>query len=122
MEQTQPTKTIMPIDYLKIVFRRKWLLIGAIYIGLVGGIILSSVLPKTYESYTVVMVEEGKIINPLISTLAVSTTMIERMSTIQEQMLSWNSLTKLVKELQLDKGIDSQYEYEIGRASCRERV
>ena len=112
MKETQPTTTIMPIDYLKIVFRRKWLLIGAIYIGLVVGIILSSILPKTYESYTVIMVEEGKIINPLISTLAVSTTMVDRMRTIQEQMLSWNSLTKLVKKLQLSKDIDSQYAYE----------
>ncbi|MDP1853796.1 MAG: GNVR domain-containing protein [Candidatus Omnitrophota bacterium] len=112
MEHTENITSMLPINYVKIFFRRKWLLIGCIYLGLISGIILAQVLPKTYESYTVILVEEGKIINPLISSLAVSTAMMERMQTIQEQMLSWKSLTELTKRLNLDKSINSQYSYE----------
>ena len=112
MENAESNKFTLPLDYLKIIFRRKWILIVGIYAGLLGGIILAQSLPKSYESSTAILVEEGKIINPLISTLAVSTAMVERMQTIQEQMLSWNSLTKLIRKLGLDKNLRSQYEYE----------
>ncbi|PIQ89228.1 MAG: hypothetical protein COV72_04295 [Candidatus Omnitrophica bacterium CG11_big_fil_rev_8_21_14_0_20_42_13] len=122
MENSETVKNLMPIDYLKILFRRKWLLIAAVYIGLIGGIIASYLLPKSYESYTVILVEEGKIINPIISSLAVSTTMTQRMQTIQEQMLSWNSLTQLVKQLKLDANAKSQYEYEQLILSIRRNI
>lgn len=112
MESSENTPSILPMNYIKMFFRRKWLLAGCVYCGLLFGIIFAQVLPKEYESYTVLMVEEGKIINPIISSLAVSTAMTERMKTIHEQMLSWNSLAQLVKALGLDKNVDSQYAYE----------
>lgn len=122
MEDTENSTSMLPMNYIKIFFRRKWLLIGCIYLGLVSGIIFAQVLPKTYESYTVILVEEGKIINPLISSLAVSTAMMERMQTIQEQMLSWKSLTELTKRLNLDKSIDSRYNYEQMILSLRKNI
>ena len=122
MENTQLTKITMPIDYLKIIFRRKWFIIGSVYAGLISGIIASYVLPKTYESNTVIMVEEGKIINPIISTLAVSTSLTQRLSTIRDQALGWNNLVQLVKKLNLDKNVDSQYSYEQLILSLRKNI
>lgn len=122
MENLEPTPAIMPIDYLKIIFRRKWFLLGAVYAGLISGIITSYILPKSYESNTLILVEEGKVINPIISSLAVSTNLSARMRTIQEEILGWNSLTQLVKTLKLDNTVKTRYEYENLILSIRKRI
>ncbi|MEK6715299.1 MAG: GNVR domain-containing protein [Candidatus Omnitrophota bacterium] len=122
MENLESTHAITPIDYIKIIFRRKWLLLAAIYIGLISGIVTSYILPKSYESSTLMLVEEGKIINPIISSLAVSTKLTERMRSIQEQILSWNSLTQMVKALRLDNAVKTRYEYENLILSIRKRI
>ena len=60
MEQS-PVRQLHPIDYLKIVFRRKWLLILPVVVGIVCGLIAGNVLPKIYEASALVLVEEGKV-------------------------------------------------------------
>lgn len=95
---------------------------SAIYVGLISGIITSYVLPKSYQSSTLILAEEGKIINPIISSLAVSTNLSARMRTIQEQILGWNSLTQLVKTLKLDNAVKTRYEYENLILSIRKRI
>jgi len=101
-----------PLHYIKIFFRRKHLFLLPVVLGLILGIAAGFVLPKTYESATVVLVEEGRVINPLIQGLAVSTSLQERLRTLREQILSWDRLMQLTKRLQLAKGIKSQYDYE----------
>ncbi len=112
METEAPGKYTNPIDYLKIVFRRKWLIIVPAAIGLVGGIMAALLLPPSWKSSTIILVEEEKIINPLIQNLAVSTTAMQRMQGIRETLLGWTSLVELSKKLGLDKNIHSQIEYE----------
>lgn len=105
-------KQIKPLDFLKIAFRRKWLIIIPAVIGIVFGIVAGNVLPKIYESSTLVLVEEGKIINPLIHGIAVSTSISQRLSLLREQILGWDRLMQLIKSLQLDKDVRNQYEFE----------
>src|SRR5512135_3020761 len=102
--------THMPLRYLKVFFRRKWLFAVPAVVGLIAGIIIGAVLPKVYESSSVVMVEEEKTLNPLISGLAVSNDVVGRMRTIREQILGWNSLVQLVDRLKLAKDVKSQLE------------
>jgi len=111
MEQS-PVRQLHPIDYLKIVFRRKWLLIVPVVIGIIGGLIAGNVLPKKYESSALVLVEEGKVINPLIQGIAVSTSVAQRLSMLREQILGWDRVMQLIKSLQLDKDVKNQYEFE----------
>lgn len=101
-----------PIEYFKIFYRRKWLLIAPIYAGLVLGIIAGFLLPPAYKSTTVIMVEEEKIINPLIQNLAVSTTAAQRMQSIREILLGWSSLVELTKKLNLASNIQNQAQFE----------
>lgn len=101
-----------PMEYLKLFFRRKWFLIIPAFIGCMAGIIACLILPRTYESYTVVLVKEEKILNPLIQGLAVSTNVTQRMQTIKEQLLGWHSLVELTKKLNLAKDIRSQIDFE----------
>jgi uncharacterized protein involved in exopolysaccharide biosynthesis len=109
-EQQTPAKH--PVEYIKIVFRHKWLLIIPSFFGLVLGIVACFVLPRTFESYTVVLVQEEKILNPIIQGLAVSTDVVKRMATLREQILGWNSLVTLTKRLELDKDVSNQEQFE----------
>ena len=112
----------LPLRYLKIFFRRKWLFAIPTVVGLIAGIIIGGVLPKAYESSSVVMVEEEKTLNPLISGLAVSADIGERMRTIREQILGWNSLVQLVNRLNLDNGVKSQLQYEKLILGLRDKI
>ncbi|MFA5156310.1 MAG: GNVR domain-containing protein [Candidatus Omnitrophota bacterium] len=112
MENQETAKVTHPLEYLKIFFRRKWTVIYPAFIGLVLGIVAAFVMPPRYEAYTLILVEEEKIINPLIQDLAVSTSAIQRMQTIKEMLLGWNSLVELTKKLDLAKNIQTQQQFE----------
>lgn len=112
MNESILNATQLPMRYLKIVFRRKWYLAIPAVVGLISGIVIGALLPKVYESASVVLVEEEKTLNPLISGLAVSADIGNRMRTIREQILGWNNLVQLVERLDLAKNVKSQLEYE----------
>lgn len=112
MEKTEFLKYRNPVEYLKTIFRRKWLFVSPLFAGVVLSILACLFLPRSYESYTVILVEEEKIINPLIQGLAVSSDIVQRMQTIKEQLLGWHSLVMLTKRLDLAKNITSQFEFE----------
>ncbi len=106
------TESASPLNYLKILFRRKELFIVPLYVGLILGICTGLILPKKYRSSTIILVEEGKTDNPLFEHLTVSTNINQRMNAIKESMLGWSSLTKMLKRLNLDKDVKSQAEME----------
>ncbi|MBF0490292.1 MAG: hypothetical protein HQL15_06680 [Candidatus Omnitrophica bacterium] len=100
------------MEYLKVFFRRKWFLIVPVFFGLVFGISISNLLPRQFLSTTKILVEEGKNDNPLLNNIAVSTAAAQRIQTIKETMLGWDSLNELVKRLRLDTKVNSQTEKE----------
>jgi len=122
MENQEFVKYRNPVEYLKIFFRRKWLFITPVFIGVVLSIVACFLLPPTYESSTVILVEEEKVINPLIEGLAVSTSVAGRMRTLKEQILSWNSLIALTKKLDLAKDVNSQLGFENLIARLRKNI
>ncbi|MCK5215587.1 MAG: hypothetical protein KAR05_09570 [Candidatus Omnitrophica bacterium] len=109
-ELTQDNFSVM--NYLKIFFRRKQLLIIPAFMGLVIGICAGILLPKEFKSSTVILVEEGKTDNPLFQELAVSTTVRQRLTSIREAMLGWNSIVKLINRLELDKEVKTTKQFE----------
>lgn len=112
MENQESVKYRNPLEYLKVFFRRKWLFITPVFISLVLSIVACFMLPPTWESSAIILVEEEKIINPLIQNLAVSTTAVQRMQSIREILLGWNSLVELTKKLNLAKDVQSQLQFE----------
>ena len=104
--------SVSPMNYLKIFFRRKELLIIPAFAGLILGICTGILLPKQYKSETVILVQEGKTDNPLFDRLAVSTTVQQRMAGLKESILGWNSLVEVVKRLNLDKDVKNKIEFE----------
>lgn len=111
MDQHAPNQK-NPSEYLKIFFRRKWFIIIPAVLGLVLGIIAGNVLPKVYEASTLILVEEGRVINPLIQGLAVSTSTAQRLNVLREQILGWDRMLQLIKVLDLAKDVRSQEQFE----------
>ncbi|MFH1061563.1 MAG: hypothetical protein V1747_01595 [Candidatus Omnitrophota bacterium] len=99
-------------NYLQVFFRRKHLFLYPFLFTVFVVVIASFVMPKTYISSSVILIEEEDVINPLISGLAISTTVVDRLRILREQILSWKSLTELTKRLKLDADIKTQYSYE----------
>lgn len=109
---TEQTTQVNILSYLQIFFRRKWFFIIPLLIGLAISFFVANALPKIYESYTVMLVEEEKLDNPIISGLAVSTSAAQRMRNLREQILGWNRLVKLADKLNLTKDIKDQRQFE----------
>jgi capsular polysaccharide biosynthesis protein len=112
MENQGLAKYQNPLAYLKLFFRRKWFFITPLFIGLVLGIVAAFITPPNYESYTLILVEEQRTLNPLIQDLAVSTSVVQRLQMIREQILGWNNLVDLAKKLNLAKNIQNQVQFE----------
>jgi len=100
------------IEYLKVFFRRKWFIIIPPFLGLILGICTAMILPKEYQSSMKILVEEEKNDNPLLTNITVSTSAFQRMQTIKETMLGWESLNELIKRLHLDSKIHSETDLE----------
>ncbi|MFH0731651.1 MAG: GNVR domain-containing protein [Candidatus Omnitrophota bacterium] len=101
-----------PLDYLKIFFRRKWLVIIPTVIAIALGVIAANALPKAYRASTLILVEEGRIINPLVQGLAVSTSTAQRLAVLREQILGWDRINQLITKLNLAKDVRSQEQFE----------
>ncbi|MCP4650132.1 MAG: hypothetical protein GY853_08665 [PVC group bacterium] len=110
------------MEYLKILSRRKQVFFYPFLIVVFIMVVLSFAMPKTYESKALILVQEEEVINPLISGLAVSTSVADRLRILREQILSWNSLTELVKRLKLDSEVKSALDYENLIQDLRESI
>ncbi len=60
MSSNETIQTQGRLVFLKILFYRKWFLITPLFIGIVVGAMVAVLLPPTYESYTLILVEEQK--------------------------------------------------------------
>ncbi len=98
--------------YLRMIFRRKWMLIIPTFTCFILAICLCIILPREYRSSTTILVQEGKTDNPLFENIAISSSMTQRTQAIRETILGWDSLVKLIKRLNLDQGIKSNLDFE----------
>ncbi len=91
---------LTPRDYLDIALRRKWVILGSILLSLAIAWGLCLTLPKSYRSSTLILVEAPKIpesyVNPVIRG-----TVADRLSMIQQQVMSRTVLTQVIEEFHL---------------------
>jgi polysaccharide chain length determinant protein (PEP-CTERM system associated) len=105
-------------DYLRIIFQRKWFFLVPFLVVFTTATVGSFFLPRFYESSVLILVEEEEVINPLVppeQKLALrpkEVTLVEKLKTLTEQILSYPQLIKLVRFLELDKDIRDPLEYE----------
>jgi polysaccharide chain length determinant protein (PEP-CTERM system associated) len=92
--------------YITLLLRRKWLWIITTIVFTIGAAIYAIILPDVYESKCVMIVEQSKVLDNLLSRNSGSG--LDARSLLQavsERMLGWKSVIQLIKALDLDKDI-----------------
>src|ERR1700682_3994861 len=98
-----------------IIIRRRWVLITLVtLIGGTLGLALSYILPKRFTSQTLVLVQQPVVSPDLVPTL-VSNNINQRLSAMQQQILSRSRLEPVIQELGL-------YHNDINRVSMEDLV
>lgn len=90
-------------EYWTMVVKRKWIVIGT-WVGciLIAGI-LCVVLPKSYRSSTLILIENAKIPDDYVKGL-VGASVEERLTMLQQQVLSRTLLGQIIEEFNLYEG------------------
>lgn len=87
-------------DYWLIARRRAWLILGVVCLGVLSSAILCVVLPKSYRSSTLILIEDQKIPENYVKAI-VGGSLEERLTMIQQQVMSRTLLSSVISELQL---------------------
>jgi polysaccharide chain length determinant protein (PEP-CTERM system associated) len=87
-------------DYLAILRRRAWVVLACLLVGLLGAGVVFLVMPKTYRSSTLILVESQKVPVEFIKPVTVDT-IEERLISIQQQIFSRTLLQKIMEEFKL---------------------
>lgn len=93
-------ETLKPRDLWDIVVRRKWLILAFISIGLAVAVALCAILPKSYRSKTVILVETQRIPERYVSPV-IGGTVAERISMVQQLILSKTFLGTIAAQFKL---------------------
>ena len=88
-------------DYIDIVRRYRSWIIGPMFVGLVLSVVVAFMWPDTYISQAVMRITPQQIPENLVPS-AVSTQMQERLSQMQQEILSRTSLQELIQRPSLD--------------------
>lgn len=108
--------------YIRMIIRRKWLFILPFLALYIPFLVASFALPKVYQARSTVLIEEKKVVNPLLQNLAISTTVGERITALREEILAWPRLFQLVERLELNKDVQGAIELERLISKIRENI
>lgn len=100
------------LQYLRIFFRRREIFFVILFTMPLIVFNVSNFLPREYSATTLIKINDERILNPLIGDLAVSSTVYERLRSIEEEILTWSNLALIARDLELDKDTRSQVQYE----------
>lgn len=87
-------------DFMGIAWRRKFWVLIPLAIGMAVSVSLLFILPKIYQSSTLILVEEQKVPQSVVES-AVSGTAQDRLSTIKQQVLSRSFLMRIIERFNL---------------------
>jgi uncharacterized protein involved in exopolysaccharide biosynthesis len=97
------------------IVRRKWLVISSILAGVAVAGVLCQVLPKSYRSSTLILIESQKIPDDYVKGIG-GASIEERLTLIQQEVMSRTLLSQTIEEFKLyegqvdQKGLDSTIE------------
>src|SRR6266508_2007285 len=84
-------------DYLELLRRRVWMVLACLLVGLLGAGVFFLVIPKTYRSSTLILVESQKVPTDFIKPVTVDT-IEERLISIQQQIFSRTLPRKIIED------------------------
>ncbi|MBD3245503.1 MAG: hypothetical protein GF333_00645 [Candidatus Omnitrophica bacterium] len=120
--KSEPKKKFDLYQYLRILVRRKWFFLVPCAVLFIAFTVSSFFFPKKYEARAVILIEEQKVVNPLLQNLAVSRSVGERLNALHAEIVSWPRLYQLVERLGLNKNIQTPLELERLIFSIRKNI
>ncbi len=108
-------------DYLGILRRRKWMVLGVVLACMAVSVVLCVVLPKKYRSTATVLVEGQKISTSYVKS-GVEGTTDGRLNAIQQTVMSRTSLTKVAEQFGLINPQMSSLERESAVQAMRQKA
>src|SRR5919106_514549 len=90
-----------PLDYISVVRRRKWWFIIPLVLCIVGGVLLSLILPRQYKSVAEIGIAAPTLSPELLRGVS-SLDNDERRRAISQQLLSPTVLERVVREEQIN--------------------
>ncbi len=92
-------------DYTKPLLMRKWLWIIPLVIFSLGATHISLNKPDVYESSCVLVLENSNLINTVLEGREAKHDTGKILTVVEERILGWGSVVKVIRDLELDKGI-----------------
>lgn len=99
---TAENPTLLIQDLLRALYKKKWMIFGCIVLAVSVGGVLCLVLPKSYRSSTLILVEDQKIPEQYVKG-TIGGTIEERLLMIQQQVMSRSLLSRIIEEFGLYK-------------------
>jgi polysaccharide biosynthesis transport protein len=107
-QEIYPTRTATTPEFLDMVWRRKWLILGSAILALAVAGVYCIVAPKQYRSETLILVEDQKIPEQYVQGVAEGN-LEQRIFFIQKQLTSRAILGDIVKEFNLYPEVVQRY-------------
>lgn len=108
-------------EYWGILVRRKWTVIAAIMAGVIIGGVLCVVLPKSYRSSTLILIENQKIPDDYVKGIGAGN-LEERLMMIQQQVMSRALLSQILEEYKLYEGLVKREGHESAIEKLRKSI
>ena len=113
--------TVRLSEYWRLIVRRRWIIIGAIILSLTAAALLCILLPKTYRSETMILVEEQKVSETYVQGVTEGN-LEQRIFVIQKQIMNRVLLGEVVKEFQLYPDVMARYGLEAAIAMAARAI
>ena len=91
-------------EYWGTIVRKKWVVVASMLTGILIGVVLCVVLPKSYRSSTQILIENQKIPDEYVKGIA-GGNIDERLMMIQQQVMSRSLLGQILDEYKLYEGL-----------------
>src|SRR2546425_6704244 len=95
-----PGKTYTKEDFLRIAWRRKWVILLPFVLVSVATYTVVKFLPNLYLSKTVILVVPQRVPDSYVHS-TVSAPIEDRLRSISEQILSWSRLERIIQDFNL---------------------
>ena len=116
----EPASVMMQV-YWAMFVRRKWLVMSSILAGVMVAGVLCLVLPKSYRSSTLIVIENQKIPDDYVKGIG-GASVEERLTLIQQQVMSRTLLSQIIEEFKLYEGQVDQEGLESSIEAMRKAV
>jgi len=93
-----------PRDYLNVFKRRKWFMIITVFAVALLTAIVAYFIPNSYKATTVILVDPQKVPDYYVNS-TVTISVVDRLATLRQQILSETRLTQVIEEMGLYKDL-----------------